>query len=155
MNQASPAPGAEQDLQHLAGAIAGEGIDQGDPLGELVAGELALEVAHDRAFVGPRAARWLDEEMAGLAPALVGHADDRRLGDVREFGEDGFDVSGDVGYSKADGGTKRQLYGEFLNWADYTVDFTGTPGSPANVKSKLSLPFMSPGFLSPSYVHKA
>lgn len=43
---------------------------------------------------------------------------------------DGFDVSGDVGYSKADGGTKRQLYGEFLNWADYTVDFTGTPGSP-------------------------
>lgn len=43
---------------------------------------------------------------------------------------DGFDVAGDLGYSKADGGTKRQLYGEFLNWADYTVDFTGTPGSP-------------------------
>jgi len=43
---------------------------------------------------------------------------------------DGVDVSGEAGYSKADGGTKRQLYGEFLNWADYTVDFTGTPGSP-------------------------
>jgi iron complex outermembrane recepter protein len=43
---------------------------------------------------------------------------------------DGFDVAGDLGYSKADGGTKRQLYGEFLNWADYTVDFTGTPGAP-------------------------
>jgi len=43
---------------------------------------------------------------------------------------DNFDISGDAGYSKADGGTKRQLYGEFLNWADYTVDFTGTPGAP-------------------------
>ena len=30
----------------------------------------------------------------------------------------------------ADGGTQRQLFGEFLNWADYTVDFTGAPGSP-------------------------
>lgn len=46
---------------------------------------------------------------------------------------DGFDVSGDVGYSKADGGTSRQLYGEFLNWADYTVDFTGTPGAPGTL----------------------
>lgn len=43
---------------------------------------------------------------------------------------DHFDISGDVGYSEADGGTKKQLYGEFLNWADYTVDFTGTPGAP-------------------------
>lgn len=42
----------------------------------------------------------------------------------------GWDLSGDVGYTTADGGTQRQLFGEFLNWADYTVDFTGAPGSP-------------------------
>ena len=42
----------------------------------------------------------------------------------------GWDLSGDLGYTKADGGTQRQLFGEFLNWADYTVDFTGAPGSP-------------------------
>jgi iron complex outermembrane receptor protein len=41
-----------------------------------------------------------------------------------------WDLSADIGFSKADGGTQRQLFGEFLNWADYTVDFTGTPGSP-------------------------
>jgi iron complex outermembrane receptor protein len=41
-----------------------------------------------------------------------------------------WDLSGDVGYTKAEGGTQRQLYGEFLNWADYTVDFTGAPGAP-------------------------
>jgi iron complex outermembrane receptor protein len=43
---------------------------------------------------------------------------------------DAWDLSADVGYSKAEGGTQRQLFGEFLNWADYTVDFTGAPGSP-------------------------
>lgn len=41
-----------------------------------------------------------------------------------------WDVAGDVGYTKAEGGTQRQLFGEFLNWADYTVDFTGAPGKP-------------------------
>jgi iron complex outermembrane receptor protein len=46
---------------------------------------------------------------------------------------DHFDISGDVGYSEANGGTKKQLYGEFLNWADYTVDFTGTPGAPGTL----------------------
>ncbi|RZJ18090.1 MAG: TonB-dependent receptor [Brevundimonas sp.] len=43
---------------------------------------------------------------------------------------EGWDLSGDIGYSKADGGTQRQLFGEFLNWADYEVDFRGAPGSP-------------------------
>lgn len=41
-----------------------------------------------------------------------------------------WDIAGDVGYTKAEGGTQRQLFGEFLNWADYTVDFTGAPGKP-------------------------
>ena len=44
--------------------------------------------------------------------------------------EDSWDLSADLGFSKADGGTQRQLFGEFLNWADYTVDFTGAPGEP-------------------------
>lgn len=44
-----------------------------------------------------------------------------------------WDVAGDVGYTKASGGTQRQLFGEFLNWADYTVDFTGAPGKPGNL----------------------
>jgi len=47
--------------------------------------------------------------------------------------QDRWEISGDVGYTKADGGTKNQLYGEFLNWADYTVDFTGTPGAPGTL----------------------
>lgn len=46
---------------------------------------------------------------------------------------EGWDLSGDVGYSKADGGTQRQLFGEFLNWADYEVDFRGAPGSPGTL----------------------
>ena len=54
------------------------------------------------------------------------HLDGKYLGD-------GWDLSGDVGYTKADGGTQRQLFGEFLNWADYTVDFTGAPGSPGTL----------------------
>lgn len=41
-----------------------------------------------------------------------------------------WDIAGDIGYTKAEGGTQRQLFGEFLNWADYTVDFTGAPGKP-------------------------
>lgn len=41
-----------------------------------------------------------------------------------------WDLAADIGVSKAEGGTQRQLFGEFLNWADYTVDFTGAPGSP-------------------------
>lgn len=41
---------------------------------------------------------------------------------------DGWDLSGAVGFSKADGGTKKQVFLEFLNWADYTVDISGAPG---------------------------
>lgn len=46
---------------------------------------------------------------------------------------EGWDLAGDIGYSKADGGTQRQLFGEFLNWADYEVDFRGAPGSPGTL----------------------
>ena len=46
---------------------------------------------------------------------------------------DGWDLSGNVGLSKADGGTKRQVFLEFLNWADYTVDISGAPGTPGQL----------------------
>jgi len=42
---------------------------------------------------------------------------------------DGWDLSGDIGKSTADGGTKRQVFLEFLNWANYTVDIGGAPKS--------------------------
>ena len=32
-----------------------------------------------------------------------------------------------AGTTRATGGTGRQVYGEFLNWADYSYDLTGTP----------------------------
>ncbi|MDY6922473.1 MAG: TonB-dependent receptor [Pseudomonadota bacterium] len=54
------------------------------------------------------------------------HLDGKYLGD-------GWDLAGDIGFTKAEGGTQRQLFGEFLNWADYTVDFTGAPGSPGTL----------------------
>lgn len=36
-------------------------------------------------------------------------------------------VSAEIGYSNADGGVDKQVYGEFLNWSDYTYDISGTP----------------------------
>lgn len=46
---------------------------------------------------------------------------------------DGWDISGNAGVSKADGGTKRQVFLEFLNWANYTVDISGAPGNPGQL----------------------
>jgi iron complex outermembrane receptor protein len=46
---------------------------------------------------------------------------------------DGWDLSGNIGMSKADGGTKRQVFLEFLNWANYTVDISGAPGTPGQL----------------------
>ncbi len=46
---------------------------------------------------------------------------------------DGWDLSGNAGISKADGGTKRQVFLEFLNWADYTVDISGSPDNPGQL----------------------
>ncbi len=46
---------------------------------------------------------------------------------------DGWDVNGEIGKSTADGGTKRQVFLEFLNWANYTVDISGAPSKPGNL----------------------
>jgi iron complex outermembrane receptor protein len=37
------------------------------------------------------------------------------------------------GVSDADGGTKKQVFLEFLNWADYTVDISGAPDKPGTI----------------------
>lgn len=46
---------------------------------------------------------------------------------------DGWDLSGEIGKSTADGGTKRQVFLEFLNWANYIVDISGAPKSPGSL----------------------
>lgn len=46
---------------------------------------------------------------------------------------DGWDLNLEGGMSDADGGTKRQVFLEFLNWADYTVDLSGAPGRPGSI----------------------
>lgn len=46
---------------------------------------------------------------------------------------EGWDLSGNIGLSKADGGTKRQVFLEFLNWADYTVDISPAPHNPGQL----------------------
>lgn len=50
-----------------------------------------------------------------------------------EWTGDRWDVSAVAGYTTADGGTQRQLFGEFLNWSNYTVDISGAPGRPGVV----------------------
>lgn len=46
---------------------------------------------------------------------------------------EGWDLNVEGGLSDADGGTKRQVFLEFLNWADYTVDISGAPGKPGTI----------------------
>lgn len=46
---------------------------------------------------------------------------------------DNWFLSAHIGTTKADGGTQRQLFGEFLNWADYTYDISGAPGNPGTI----------------------
>ena len=47
--------------------------------------------------------------------------------------DDNWFLSAHVGTTKADGGTQRQLFGEFLNWASYTYDISGAPGNPGTI----------------------
>ncbi|ATI79689.1 TonB-dependent receptor [Sphingobium yanoikuyae] len=44
-----------------------------------------------------------------------------------------WDLTVEGGLSDADGGTKRQVFLEFLNWADYTVNIGGAPKSPGSL----------------------
>ncbi|USQ95509.1 TonB-dependent receptor [Caulobacter sp. RL271] len=50
-----------------------------------------------------------------------------------QYKGDGWDLNGEIGKSTADGGTKRQVFLEFLNWANYTVDISGAPKSPGSL----------------------
>ena len=46
---------------------------------------------------------------------------------------DRWDLNLEGGFSDADGGTKRQVFLEFLNWADYTVNIGGAPDNPGTI----------------------
>lgn len=50
-------------------------------------------------------------------------------------------ASAHAGTTKATGGTSRQVYGEFLNWADYSYDISGRP----SLTFSNSKPFTDPG----------
>ncbi|MBQ1500079.1 MAG: TonB-dependent receptor [Sphingomonas sp.] len=44
-----------------------------------------------------------------------------------------WDLNVEGGISDADGGTKKQVFLEFLNWANYTVDISGAPNRPGTI----------------------
>jgi iron complex outermembrane recepter protein len=44
-----------------------------------------------------------------------------------------WDLNVEGGISDADGGTKKQVFLEFLNWANYTVDISGAPDKPGTL----------------------
>ena len=49
-----------------------------------------------------------------------------------------------LGTTKATGGTSQQVFGEFLNWSDYTYDISGAPSNPGTVTFNGSNPFTDP-----------
>ncbi|WP_245622641.1 TonB-dependent receptor [Pseudoxanthomonas dokdonensis] len=49
-----------------------------------------------------------------------------------------------IGTTEATGGTSQQVFGEFLNWADYSYDISGAPGSPGSVTYTGVNPFTDP-----------
>ncbi len=50
-----------------------------------------------------------------------------------EWEDDNWALSVEGGLSDADGGTKHQVFLEFLNWSDYTVDIGGAPKAPGTI----------------------
>lgn len=62
---------------------------------------------------------------------------------LRWFGQNWF-ASAELGTSKASGGTGQQVFGEFLNWSDYSYDISGAPGQPGTLTFNGSNPFLDP-----------
>ena len=50
-----------------------------------------------------------------------------------DWNDERYEVSVEGGVSNANGGTKHQVFLEFLNWADYTVDISGAPKTPGTI----------------------
>ncbi|MBY8827069.1 TonB-dependent receptor [Hephaestia mangrovi] len=50
-----------------------------------------------------------------------------------DWNDEHYEISVEGGISNANGGTKHQVFLEFLNWADYTVDISGAPKSPGTI----------------------
>lgn len=62
---------------------------------------------------------------------------------LRWYGERWF-ASAELGTSEATGGTGQQVFGEFLNWSDYSYDISAAPGQPGSVTFHGSNPFLDP-----------
>ena len=73
-------------LQHLAGRVAGQLVDELDLARHLEVGQPLLANAITSSASRPRRPAY-DVRLADLAQPLVGHADDRGLGDTVEPGE--------------------------------------------------------------------
>ena len=73
-------------LEHLAGRIVRQAIEEADFLRHLVAGELGSAVIHHGALVEIGARLQHDERPSDFAPFLVRHADDRILQHAVELG---------------------------------------------------------------------
>ncbi|MGN6278081.1 MAG: TonB-dependent receptor [Sphingomonas sp.] len=50
-----------------------------------------------------------------------------------EWNDEHYDINVEAGTTKANGGSKHQVFLEFLNWADYTVDISGAPKVPGTI----------------------
>lgn len=50
-----------------------------------------------------------------------------------EWNDEHYDINLEAGTTKANGGSKHQVFLEFLNWADYTVDISGAPKVPGTI----------------------
>ena len=57
---------------------------------------------------------------------------------------EGWFAAFEAGTSKATGGTGQQVFGEFLNWSDYSYDLSGAPGDPGSVTFHGNNPFLDP-----------
>src|SRR5690606_21988093 len=56
----------------------------------------------------------------------------------------GWSASAHVGNTKATGGTDQQVFGEFLNWADYSYDISQAPSRPGSLTYRGTNPFTDP-----------
>ena len=60
------------------------------------------------------------------------------------WNDENWSASGVLGTTKATGGTGQQVFGEFLNWADYSYDISHAPSLPGSVTYAGTSPFTDP-----------
>lgn len=60
------------------------------------------------------------------------------------WNDERWSASAVLGTTKATGGTGKQVYGEFLNWSDYSYDISAAPALPGNLTYTGANPFTDP-----------